>query len=183
MNVPNFITMLRILMVPLVVIFLMEGKTQAAFLVFVLAGISDGLDGSIARAFKQKTVLGAYLDPIADKLLLNSSFVGLAIFGMLPGWLAVLVVSRDIIILGGIGILLISGKELAIRPSLYSKVTTLVQLGTICLFLGQGYLGNHLFFQIYLVYLTSFFTVLSGLHYIAAGFRILGCPCRIDDHN
>lgn len=168
-------------MVPLLVIFLLEGKTQLSFLVFIIAGISDGLDGFIARAFKQKTVLGAYLDPIADKLLLNSSFVALAIFGMLPGWLAVLVVSRDIIILGGIGILLLNGKEFAIRPSLYSKVTTLAQLATICFFLGSDFLGNHLFFQIYLIYLTTLFTVLSGLHYIVAGFRILGRPSQDGD--
>lgn len=176
MNVPNFITMLRILMVPLVVIFLMEGRSQEAFLVFLAAGISDGLDGFIARAFKQKTVLGAYLDPIADKLLLNTSFVALAIFGVLPGWLAVLVVSRDVIIVGGIGILLLNGREFAIRPSIYSKVTTLAQLATVCFFLGYDYLGNHLFIQIYLIYVTTFFTVLSGLHYIVAGFRILGRP-------
>lgn len=182
MNVPNFITMFRILMVPLVVIFLMEGKPQYAFLVFIIAGISDGLDGFIARAFKQKTVLGAYLDPIADKLLLNTSFVALAIFGVLPGWLAVLVVSRDVIILGGIGILLLNGREFAIRPSIYSKTTTLVQLATICYFLGYDYLGNHLFIQIYLIYLSTFFTLLSGLHYIVAGFRILGRPSIDNQH-
>lgn len=168
--------MLRVLLVPVLVIFLMEGRSQIAFLVFLIAGVSDALDGFIARMFKQKTVFGAYFDPIADKLLLNTSFVALAIFGMLPGWLAVLVVSRDVIILGGIGILMLNDREFEIRPSIYSKTTTLVQLTTICFFLGYDFLGNHLFFQIYLIHLTTFFTILSGFHYIVAGFRILGRP-------
>jgi cardiolipin synthase (CMP-forming) len=173
-NIPNIITMFRILLVPLLVIFLMEGRAGMAFLVFVVAGISDALDGFIARMFKQKTIFGAYLDPIADKLLLNTSYVVLAIFGVLPGWLAVLVVSRDIIIISGFGILLLNGRNFEIKPSYYSKMTTLVQLVTISFFLGYEYLGDHLFIGFFLVYITAFFTLLSGFLYIVEGFRILG---------
>jgi cardiolipin synthase (CMP-forming) len=175
-NVPNIISMFRILLVPLLVIFLMEGRMGMAFLVFVVAGVSDALDGFIARMFKQKTVLGAYLDPIADKLLLNTSFVVLAIFGVLPGWLAVLVVSRDIIILSGFGILLLNGREFEVRPSYYSKITTMMQLVVVAFFLGHEYLGERLLLEFFLVYITAFFTLLSGFMYIVEGFRILGRP-------
>jgi cardiolipin synthase (CMP-forming) len=154
----------------------MEGRMGMAFLVFVVAGVSDALDCFIARMFKQKTVLGAYLDPIADKLLLNTSFVVLAIFGLLPGWLAVLVVSRDVIILSGFGLLLLNGREFEVKPSYSSKMTTLMQLVVVSFFLGHEYLGNHLFFEFLLVYITAFFTLLSGFMYIVEGFRILGHP-------
>ena len=103
MNIPNFITLIRILLVPLLVIFLIEGKTSYAFLTFIAAGASDGLDGFLARVLKQKTALGAFVDPIADKLLLTASYITMAVLGMLPEWLSVLVVSRDVIILTGIG--------------------------------------------------------------------------------
>jgi cardiolipin synthase (CMP-forming) len=174
-NIPNFITMVRILLVPVLVIFLMEGRMDAALLVFVVAGVSDGLDGFIARMFKQKTVLGAYLDPIADKLLLNTSFVAMAIFGLMPGWLSVLVVSRDFIILAGAGILILNNRKFEVKPSISSKITTVLQLATVCFFLAYEYLGNHLL-EFMLINLTAFFTLLSGSFYLAAGFRILGLP-------
>ncbi|MDH3360147.1 MAG: CDP-alcohol phosphatidyltransferase family protein, partial [Desulfobulbaceae bacterium] len=94
MNVANAITVLRILLIPLLVIFLIEGNDGYAFLVFIAAGVSDGLDGFVAKVFKQKTLVGAYLDPIADKLLLNTAFITMAVLDVLPAWLAVVVVSR-----------------------------------------------------------------------------------------
>jgi cardiolipin synthase (CMP-forming) len=174
-NIPNFISMIRILLVPVLVIFLMEEKMGMALLVFVVAGVSDGLDGFIARMYKQKTVLGAYLDPIADKLLLVTSYVALAIFGLMPGWLAVLVVSRDFIILAGVGVLLLNGKKFEAKPSITSKITTVLQLATVCFFLAYEYLGSPLL-EVSLVNLTAFFTLLSGFFYIVTGFRILGKP-------
>lgn len=179
-NIPNFITMIRILLVPLLLIFLIEGRMGSALLVFVVAGVSDGLDGFIARMYKQKTVLGAYLDPIADKLLLNTSYVALAIFGLMPGWLSVVVVSRDFIILAGAGILILNSKKFEVKPSISSKITTVLQLATVCFFLGYEYIGNHLI-QLILVNLTALFTLISGFFYIIAGFRILGLPNHGDD--
>jgi len=178
MNIPNFITMIRILLVPLLVIFLIEDKNLYAFLTFVAAGVSDGLDGFLARILKQKTALGAFVDPIADKLLLTASYITMAILKLLPEWLAVLVVSRDFIILLGIGILMVNNRQFSIKPTIDSKMTTFIQLATICYFLAHDYLIRivGIDFSTSLVYSTAFLTLLSGGHYIVIGFRILGRP-------
>lgn len=94
MSIPNLITLGRVILVPLVFWFLVSGKLQAAFLAFVAAGISDAVDGYLAKRFKWETELGAYLDPIADKLLIVSVFVALGVTGQLPSWLVIAVVSR-----------------------------------------------------------------------------------------
>ena len=100
-NLPNAITIARILAVPLMIWLIVSGDYLAAFWVFVLAGISDGVDGFIAKRFGLQTELGAYLDPLADKLLLVSIFVSLGMLRVLPAWVVILVVSRDILIVGG----------------------------------------------------------------------------------
>lgn len=176
MNVPNLITLFRILLVPLLVIFLIEGERLFALIVFVLASASDGLDGFIARVFNQKTRLGAFIDPIADKLLLLTAYISVAILNNFPRWLAVLVVSRDVIILVGIGVLMLNNRTVEIKPLLTSKATTFFQLVTICFFLSIDYAGEYQFLFLYLVYLTAFFTLVSGFFYISMGFRILGHP-------
>jgi len=173
MNIPNFLTMIRILLVPVLTILLIEGKTTAAFAVFILAGISDGLDGFLARMLKQKTLLGAILDPLADKLLLIASYVTMAILGIIPSWLAVFVVSRDVIILIGIGILKFNDRPLTIKPTIDSKATTFFQLATICYFLGYEYLSLLHEFEKILIYLTTGLTLVSGFHYILIGFAAL----------
>ena len=105
MNIPNLITLLRIILVPVIVILLIQGSFFKALIVFIVAGLSDALDGFLARVLKQQTVLGAYLDPIADKALLVSSFVTLSVLHIIPSWLVVIVISRDFIILLGISVL------------------------------------------------------------------------------
>jgi cardiolipin synthase len=152
----------------------MEGRMEFALAVFITAAVSDGLDGFLARVLNQKTLTGAYLDPIADKLLLVTSYVTLAILEKLPGWFAVIVVSRDVIIVGGIGILMLMKKTLAIKPTLLSKVTTFFQLITVCSLLGSSYLQGVRFLFDYLMFLTVLFTVLSCFHYLYIGFQILG---------
>lgn len=174
MNIPNFITLIRILLIPVLVIFLMEGRMGLALLTFVIASLSDALDGFIARLFKQKTHLGAFIDPIADKLLLTTSYITLAIYSMVPGWLAVLVVSRDIIIITGIGVLMLNNKPLEIKPTIDSKLTTFMQLATICFILATDYLSEILFMQMPLIFITAAITLYSGAHYIIIGSRILG---------
>ncbi len=96
---------MRIFLVPVLVIFLIQGSFLNAFIVFIVAGITDALDGFLARILNQKTVLGAYLDPLADKALLISTFVTLSILGIIPAWLTVIVVSRDFVILLGVSVL------------------------------------------------------------------------------
>lgn len=178
MNIPNLITVARFLLVPLLVIFLLEGKSNLALLTFAVAGASDALDGFLARLLKQKTLFGAYIDPLADKLLLTTSYVALAILGKLPGWLSVIVVSRDVIIVGGIGILMLNNRSLSIKPTIDSKTTTFFQLITICFILSREFVADYWFLRSYLIIITALFTVLSGFHYLLIGFRILGEPMQ-----
>jgi len=173
MNIPNFLTIGRILLIPLLVIFLIERKLNEALLIFLVAGITDGLDGFLARILKQKTEFGAFLDPLADKLLLITSYTTLAVLGLLPKWLAVVVVSRDLIIWVGVGILMLHEREFAFKPSLVSKLTTFFQLVTVVFHLGQEYLQNFFGLVLYLDYATAIFTIISGIHYLSRGIRIL----------
>ena len=135
MNIPNLLTLLRIILVPVIVILLIQGLFLKALIVFVVAALSDVLDGFLARILRQKTALGAYLDPIADKALLASSFVTLSILHVIPGWLAVIVISRDVIILLGIAVLSMMSISVNIRPTFVSKITTALQLSTVLIVL------------------------------------------------
>ena len=105
MNIPNLLTLLRILLVPVVVWAIAQGQMSIALAAFVIAGVTDAVDGYIAKHFDQQTELGAYLDPLADKTLIVSIYVSLAIFGFIPPWVAILVVSRDIMIVGAVVLL------------------------------------------------------------------------------
>ena len=175
MNIPNLLTLFRILLVPIFVILLIYGQTFYAFLAFMIAGVTDALDGFIARVFSQQTVLGAYLDPIADKLLLVTSYIVLAIIGIIPPWLAVLVISRDIFILIGVAVLFLNHKSFEIRPTLLGKVSTFFQLATvvIALSVAQPLLGLQPFL-IWSIYLAAALTLLSGFHYTFLWVRQMG---------
>lgn len=175
MNIPNLLTLLRILLVPLFVIFLIYGHTFYAFLTFIVASITDALDGLIARLFNQKTVLGAYLDPIADKLLLVTSYIVLAIIGVIPPWLTVLVISRDILIMIGIAVLFVNHKSLDIRPSIPGKVSTCLQIATVVIALSVAQPAA--FLQPLMspsIYLAAVFTLISGFHYAYIWVRKMG---------
>ncbi len=174
MNIPNIISVFRIISVPVLVILLMEGKMLSALLVFFVAGLSDAVDGFLARLLNQKTAIGAIIDPLADKLLLNTSYITLAILGLMPYWLAVLVVSRDVIILLGYGILYLTDKPLDINPTMDSKINTAVQLGCVLYFLAHQYLRLGQNWDVTILMVTAFFTLLSGFRYIFIGFKMLG---------
>lgn len=175
MNIPNLLTLLRIILVPVIVIFLIQGAFLKALLVFTVAALTDALDGFLARILHQQTLLGAYLDPIADKGLLASSFVTLSILHIIPGWLAVIVISRDFIILLGISILSIMSIDVRIRPALVSKITTALQLLTVLMALSSRCLPGGLNESrlLILFWLTAFFTVISGLNYMARGIALI----------
>jgi cardiolipin synthase (CMP-forming) len=128
MNLPNFITIGRILLVPLTVWLIISNDFLLAFIAFVSAGISDGVDGFIARRFNQRTELGAYLDPIADKALLVSIYVTLGFLKLLPAWLVILVVTRDMLIVGAVILSWVLGKPVIVAPSMASKVNTAAQI-------------------------------------------------------
>jgi cardiolipin synthase len=175
MNIPNFVTLLRIILVPVIVILLIQGSFFKALIVFIVAGLSDALDGFIARVLHQQTALGAYLDPIADKALLASTFVTLSVLHVIPGWLAVIVISRDFIILLGISVLSIMSISVEIRPAFVSKITTAVQLTTVLLALFIRCLPggiNEMWLQA-LYWVTAFLTIISGLQYMSRGLKLI----------
>jgi cardiolipin synthase len=147
-----------------------------ALLVFFVAGLSDGLDGLIARLFNQRTKLGAYLDPAADKLLLISAFVSLAVLGVIPGWLAVIVIARDVIIVMGLAIFTLTEKQYEIRPTLDSKCTTTIQLIIVFVSLFDPTHTKVALLHPVLVWATVGLTIFSGLHYIYIGMNILQEP-------
>jgi len=166
-------TLTRVLLIPVFVILIMNKYFGWAIATFAVAGITDGIDGLIARLTHQRTELGAYLDPIADKLMLTAAFVTLAIIEILPSWLAVVVITRDVIILIGFLVMLLTSYHPKIQPSLLSKMTTFFQILTILLVLMSGY--YHIFNRLstIAIYGTALFTILSGAHYIYVGTRIL----------
>jgi len=172
MTIPNLITVLRIILVPIFVIYMINNNTLASLIIFIIASISDALDGFIARVFHQKSNLGAHLDPLADKILLMTAYITLAILKMIPSWLAVLTISRDVIILLGVLILYLNRYPVKIHPSLLSKATTVIQVATILVVLSHGYL-NIDFLRIYAFWLVALLTIASGLQYIRTGMVIL----------
>ena len=175
MNIPNFLSLLRIILVPVVVIFLIQGSYGKALFTFAVAGLTDALDGALARLLSCQTVLGSYLDPIADKLLLTASFVTLSILGIIPSWLTVIIISRDFIILLGIAILSLLSVPYVISPAFVGKITTALQIVTIFLALSfQAFCHDFSYDWIrILCWLTGLFTVVSGLTYITRGIKII----------
>jgi cardiolipin synthase (CMP-forming) len=127
-NLPNFLTIGRILLVPLTVWSLLHGDYAIALCAFVLAGLSDGLDGYLARRFSLQSVLGANLDPLADKALLVSIYVTLSVLKIIPTWLTIIVVTRDVLIIGAVVLATILAKPLVIKPIYVSKVNTVAQI-------------------------------------------------------
>lgn len=181
-GIPNIITIIRILLTPLFVILLLRDLFTMALVVFAVAGISDGLDGFIARCFNQRTSLGAWLDPMADKLLLVSSFVALAILSVIPPWVAVVVIARDVIITLGIAVLTLTEKEYEVRPSIVSKCTTTAQIITVMLSLFDPARTILTGLHLPILWVTAILTILSGLHYIFIGMRILQEPNNTNRH-
>jgi cardiolipin synthase len=136
LNLPNSLTLVRILTIPGFLILLTNGRPGAALGLFVAGGITDALDGAIARLTNSKTELGAILDPLADKLLLLSSFCVLAFMAKVPSWLTVLVIMRDVILLAGyFALFAVSGERMPVRPSVIGKAATFFQLGAVTIVL------------------------------------------------
>jgi len=174
MNLPNFLNLTRILLVPFFVMAVVYRYFPYAIGVFFVAGVTDGLDGLLARSLHQKTKLGAILDPVADKLLLTSAFVTLGILHLIPFWLTLVVVSRDVIIALGIVVILFLGFHYEIRPRMVSKATTLLQIVTVLvvLFAQLGHVAFWILLGLYL--LTALLTIVSGIYYMYLGTKIVG---------
>ena len=134
---PNLLTLMRLFIIPFLVIAILDGHDRTAFGLFLLAGVSDALDGLLARMLKQKTTLGQYLDPIADKLLLSTLFVVLTHVGLIPQYVTVLVFSRDVGILLISTLLYMTNTLRDFRPSLFGKLNTLAQILTLIVVMCQ----------------------------------------------
>jgi cardiolipin synthase len=176
-TVPNALSVVRILLTPVFLLALWQGRPDVAWVLFVAAGVSDGLDGILARILRQRSVLGAMLDPIADKVLLVSAFAGLAAKGWLPVWIAALVAARDVFILGGIALLRKRGVDVKSRisPVWASKCNTVAQI-----LLVFFVVGGHAFAvevpdsaRLALVHAVAVLSVVSGAQYVGEGFRLL----------
>ena len=167
-NLPNLITLARMLMTPMAIWMIVSQRFLAAFLIFLLAGVSDAIDGFIAKNFDLRTELGAYLDPLADKALLISIYVSLAIYGGLPAWLTIMVVSRDVMILFAILVSWLLDKPVEIRPVWESKINTVAQITLAGYALaGRAYGFDALPGQTYLEWAVAATTLASGGIYIA----------------
>ena len=174
MTVPNLITTIRIILTPIFVIYLINDQFLSALIVFLLCGISDGLDGFVARVFNQKSTIGSFLDPLADKLILVASFIVLGVRGFLPPWLAVMVIARDVLILLGVLMLYLMGANFVVKPSILSKITTCLQFVIPIAILSRDYLSLPSEPYTYLYLLTAVFTISSGLHYMYYWFKVMG---------
>jgi len=173
LTLANRLTILRILMTPVIVLLLLYRQTGAALGIFLLAGITDGLDGFVARRRGQKTPLGMVLDPLADKLLLTSTVVTLSFLRELPRWFAVILVSRDLILVGGSMIIYMFLGKLDAPPSKLGKMTTGLQLATVLLAMLDNFFPALKPAVHPLAVLTLALTVASGLDYVYRGARLL----------
>ncbi|MGH7168334.1 MAG: CDP-alcohol phosphatidyltransferase family protein [Nitrospiraceae bacterium] len=173
MNLPNSLTILRILLIPVFIGFLLYERYEYSLAVLLLAGLTDGLDGTIARVANQRTRLGAYLDPLADKLLLTSGFVTLSVLHLVPSWIAIVVVSRDMMLMTGTLLARLTESHLDISPTLLGKGTTLVQLSYLILIVVLTSRQMDLRLIQPLLYLMVCVTVMSGFHYLYRGFARL----------
>jgi cardiolipin synthase len=165
-NIPNSLTLGRIVLVPLIVWLIITHEMTAAFLMFLLAGLSDAADGFLAKRYGWRSELGAYLDPIADKALLVSIYVTLGFASHLPVWLVIAVVSRDILIVGAVVLSWMLSRPLIMQPLLISKANTFAQIvlaGVVLAELGLG-LGMHQLVKV-LVWVTGTLTIVSAAAY------------------
>jgi cardiolipin synthase (CMP-forming) len=135
-SLPNLITLARLGLVPVIIAMISAGRWPAACLIFIIAGVSDAVDGWLAKTFKLHTELGAYLDPVADKALLISIYVALSVYGAMPSWLSIAVVARDVMIIGAFIISWLMDRPVAIRPLWISKANTAAQISFAAAVLG-----------------------------------------------
>lgn len=184
-SAPNLLTMLRLLFIPFTVIAVLDNHYGWALIIFILAGISDGLDGLLARLLKQKTVLGLYLDPIADKLLLSTMFLVLATVHKIRWSVTVLVFSRDIIIVIICSLLYATGVMRIFKPSWWGKANTVAQIVTVPLVLlreiyKEPWIGTA---KQVGIWATVILTIFSGVHYLLrVAFEIRTANAKAAEH-
>jgi cardiolipin synthase (CMP-forming) len=182
----NQVTLLRMVLIPAFVLLVVYGQLGWALFVFAAAGITDALDGLIARLAGQRTQLGAWLDPAADKLLLVTTFVvltlpGLGLANQLPLWLTVLIISRDVLIVLAVAIVTLAIGPRTFRPSIFGKIATATYIVTAAVAILFNYLRRHSWVVDVWVYASLVVTLVSGLHYIWHAARIINETEGVDD--
>ena len=179
-SIPNLITLGRILLVPVVVWAITAGEMRVAFVLFLAAGISDAVDGFLAKRFGMTTELGAYLDPLADKAMLVSMYIALGIIEAIPRWLVILVVSRDIMIVCAVILSLVVDKPVPLKPLKVSKLNTVAQILLVAVVLGA--LGFELDAGIAIIALTALvaaLTLLSVAFYVREWVRHMNAADKV----
>ncbi|MDQ4120449.1 MAG: CDP-alcohol phosphatidyltransferase family protein [Acidobacteriota bacterium] len=173
MTFPNLITLLRVVLIPLFVSLIFYQKFGWALLTFFVAGVSDAIDGAIARTFNQSSELGKILDPIADKLLMTTAFVVLSLPTIVSGenlpipfWLTAAVIARDVLIISVAGAIFVATEFRGFRPSFWGKASTLVQVISVGLILVAAAFQQFAFYLPFIYFTVFVFAAISGIHYI-----------------
>jgi len=180
LTIPNLITLTRILLTPLFIIFLIQKRYQPAMWIFIFAGVSDAADGIIARRWGQKSPLGTFLDPLADKLLMGASFITLSISSLIPSWLTVIVISRDLILVLGVTLCKLANFPVLVHPSTAGKLSTTTQVATVlAVLMAQNWTISPVLLQV-LFWVTGSLTAISGIHYV---FQALWDATHSHDHS
>lgn len=171
-HIPNILTVGRIVLIPFFLNFLVYGYTKYAIITFVVAAVSDAVDGAVARYTDARTELGAALDPMADKMLALCAFVALSILGYVPLWLTLMVVLRDAVIVSGSAALYLKGYRIKIRPYISGKLCTFFQSSLVVTALAGVYYGRQFALLDWLVWATAALVALSGTQYVMRGIKI-----------
>ncbi|MFZ3122830.1 MAG: CDP-alcohol phosphatidyltransferase family protein [Thermodesulfovibrionales bacterium] len=172
LNLPNSLTIARIVIIPLFTIAVIYKRYDYALYMFIVAALTDALDGFIARLTNQKTALGTFLDPIADKFLLITSFIIFSMNGWLPKWLTITVISRDVIVITGWVLVYLITHTSNVKPTVTGKAAIAMQLVLLCYVLLNRNVGFLPDIQNVLIWLTAALTIISGLHYIYRGLKL-----------
>jgi cardiolipin synthase len=171
-NIPNLLTLVSILLLPFFAATLMYKEYQYALLLFIAASVTDLLDGLIARITKQITYFGSILDPVADKFFLITSFVLMSIYGLIPTWLTIVVISKDLIVVTGCIILYFVTHNLKVEPSFFGKTASACQFILIGVVLISRNIKDGIHIPVFLFAAVAVLTAVSGLHYIYKGMKI-----------
>jgi cardiolipin synthase len=176
LNIPNTLTITRIIIIPIFITAIIYKRYDYALYLFIVAALTDIFDGLLARLKNQKTALGTFLDPLADKFLIVTSFIILSTYGLMPKWLAITVISRDtIVIIGWFLLYVVTGKA-NVEPSSLGKATIWVQSVFIAyVLLNLNYFSLPSIYPVF-KWITAGFTIISGLHYIYRGLKLTYAP-------
>jgi len=183
MGLANWLTVVRIVLIPVFVTLLVYRRVTAALLVFCLAGLTDALDGYIARTRGRQTRLGAFLDPMADKLLLTASFVTLTYLKVLPFWITAMVLSRDLLLFLGAALIHVAGGQVHPAPTFLGKVTTVLQMATVLSAMLSRYFHMTWLISDGFIWATALFTAASGIQYLSQGMRVFNTPPEGEPHD